>query len=361
MRRPIIFFAVVALAIPSLLILHPTLSQQDNRADVAAYQLGVIAEAAPGSSITYTITLTNFGPSAVPSFFLLDGWSVDTRGVSAFAAPITDPDFGNFEVEGTWQQRRDDETVFAWLLKGNLLPGETIQFNWPIRIDSSYSGQLVNWARIATTGTLDGAWAKRAGTTINPPSLSSPPDPVDKNNRTPDGLTTVTNSPTGQGVDLAIFQAGLLSQLKTGNPVQSDLLVTNLGPQPVTTFYLEAGASLGLDGASIYVSPITEPDFGDFKVLGRWRELRRDEEVWLWLLQGTLDAGESITFEWSRAIVPSYRGDLVNWARVTANGLPDGKWTPGHDTVGPPTSLDSAADSNPKNDRSTDELTTIVD
>jgi hypothetical protein len=359
-KQTLLLLAVVvaaALIPPSRL----SAGQQDNDADVAAYQLGVIAEAVPGTNITYTITLTNFGPAPVSSFYLLDGWSVDTKGISAFASPLTDPNFGNFKVEGTWEQARKDEKVFAWLLTGDLLPGQTIQFNWPIRVSASYLGQLVNWARITTTGTLAGKWQKRPGTTITPPSLASPPDPDGNNNRTPDGLTTVTNAPTGQGIDLAIFQAGLMSQLKAGDPLRSDLLVTNLGPQPVDTFYLAAGASLGGDGKSLYVSPITEPNFGSFTVLGRWRQLRRDEEVWLWLLKGPLAAGQNITFDWSRAIESSYRGDVVNWAKVITAGVPDGDWTPDRDTAAAPKPLTNAADGNPKNDRTTDELTTVVE
>ncbi len=361
MRNRVIFLVLLAVAIPLIVSIPLASAQQDNSADVAAYQLGVIAEAAPGTNITYTITLTNLGPAPVPSFYLLDGWSVDAQGVSGFASPLADPDFGSYTVEGSWQQQRKDEKVFAWLLKGDLLPGQTIRFNWPIRIAPGYLGQLVNWVRIVTVGTLSGDWQKRSGTGINPPSLASPPDPVDSNNRTPDGLTTVTTSPTGQGIDLTVFQTGLLSQSKAGDPLRSDLLLTNLGPQPVRTFYLETGASLGFDGASIYATPMSEPDFGSFAVLGRWRQLRRDEEVWLWLLQGTLTAGQSATFEWSRAVIQSYRGDVVNWAKVIANGAPEGDWMPGQGTTTAPQPLINAADNNPKNDRTTDELTTIVE
>jgi hypothetical protein len=361
MRNPVIVLVLAVLLISSMLTLRSATGQQDSTADVAAYQLGVIAEAVPGSNITYTITLTNLGPASVASFYLLDGWSVDPQGVGAFALPLTDPDFGKFTIEGSWQQLRKDEKVFAWLLRGDLLPGQTIRFDWPIRIAASYSGQLVNWARIATTGTLSGEWQKRPGTAINPPSLSSPPDPDTGNNRTPDGLTTVTKSPTGQGIDLAVFQTGLRTQVRRGEPMRSDVLVTNLGPQPISTFYLEAGTSLGADGASIYESPVTEPDFGDFTVLGRWRQLRADEEVWLWLLKGTLNAGQSVTFEWSRAVVTTQVGDVVNWAKVVANGLPVGNWIPDGTTTDAAQAIDNPADANPKNDRTTDELTTIVE
>src|SRR5438874_9360513 len=98
MRRQLIIFVLLALAISSILSLRAATREQDSTADVAAYQLGVIAEAVPGSNITYTLTLTNFGPAPVASFYLLDGWSVDAQGTSAFASPLTDPDFGKFEM-----------------------------------------------------------------------------------------------------------------------------------------------------------------------------------------------------------------------------------------------------------------------
>lgn len=348
----------------SLLSILPrgtALSQQPTSADVAAYQLGVIAEAVPGSSITYVLTLTNFGPAPVQSFYLLDGWSVNAEGISAFAGPIGDPNFGKFTVEGRWEQRRKDETVFAWLLKGELVPGDTIRFEWPIRVSNDYSGQLVNWARILTTGTLNGTWQQRTGTTTNPPQITSAKDPADTNNRTPDGLTTVTKSPTGQGMDMAVFQTGMLAQVKAGQPIRSTLLVTNLGPQQVKQFYLIAGTSLGTDGKSIYQTPVTEPNFGDFKVIGRWQEIRKDEQVWLWLVEGTLEAGGSTILEWARPIVATYRGDLVNWAGVSASAVPEGNWTPKGETETVPVSLAAGPDTNPKNDRTTDDLTTVIE
>src|SRR5690349_9310386 len=87
-------------------------------ADVAAYQLGILAEAKPGENITYTITVTNLGPGVAESFYVVDGWTVNAENVSAFASPIPDPDFGKFAVAGRWEQNRPDQKVFAWLLNG---------------------------------------------------------------------------------------------------------------------------------------------------------------------------------------------------------------------------------------------------
>jgi hypothetical protein len=358
---------LVILALISLVSIWPrdiAFSQQQasaDSADVAAYQLGVIAEAVPGSNINYVLTLTNFGPAPVNSFYLLDGWSVNAEGISAFAGPINDPEFGKFKVEGRWQQQRKDENVFAWLLKGDLLPGDTIRFVWPIRVSNDYSGQLVNWARILTSGIPDGTWQPRTGTTANPPQIESAKDPADTNNRTPDGLTTVTKAPTGQGVDMAVFQTGMLAQIKVGQPMRSTLLVTNLGPQSVKQFYLAAGTSLGADGKSIYQTPVPEPNFGDFKVIGRWVQLRKDEQVWLWLLEGTLEAGGSVILDWSRPILPTYRGDLVNWAAVSVGPVPLDNWTPKGETSAQPEPLATGPDTNPKNDRTTDDLATVVE
>lgn len=126
---------LILILVSALVAISPVGAQLPVSADVAAYQLGLVAEALPGSSLTYTITVTNYGPSVVQSFYILDGWTVDDEGISGFAAPIVDPDFGSFALVGAWQQDREDQEVLAWLLEGELAPGDTIQFDWtaPIR------------------------------------------------------------------------------------------------------------------------------------------------------------------------------------------------------------------------------------
>src|SRR5262245_30626262 len=86
MRRLIIILIIIIFSIG--LEQRSNRAQQREEADVAAYQLGVIAEAKPGEAITYDITLTNFGPATVHSFYLLDGWSVNQQGIAGFAQPI---------------------------------------------------------------------------------------------------------------------------------------------------------------------------------------------------------------------------------------------------------------------------------
>jgi hypothetical protein len=355
-------FSLIVIAF--ILLSIGQVQSQDNtvNADVAAYQLGVTAEAIPGSEITYNITITNFGPSSVQSFYILDGWSVNAEGISAFDLPVPDPNFGNFTVKGSWEQDREDEKVVAWLLEGNFVPGATIQFAWTVKIASAYAGGLVNWARILANGQPDGTWKPRQQTTITtPPPVNSADDPDDLNNRTPDGVTVVTESPTGQGIDLAVFQTGLLIQVKAGDPIRSTLLVTNLGPQPVTQFYLMAGWSLDISGGSLLALPVREPNFGDFAVVGRWSQNRADEELWLWLLEGELASGESVSFDWSRNIVATYRGDLINWARVISANIPEGTWIPREPTTDAPVALTNPTDTNAENDRTVDGLTTVIE
>ena len=339
----------------------PVYSQQPAGADVAAYQLGVIAEVLPGSDLTYVITLTNHGPATVNAFYILDGWTVNADGISGFSVPIGDPDFGTFSLEGSWEQQRQDQTVLAWLLKGDLKPGDTIRFAWTVKVDSTYRGGLINWARIVVNGELSGAWQPRTLTSSAPPALVSAPDPIPENNRTTDGVTVVTEEPTQTGVDLALYQTGLVTQLQAGNPLDSIWLVTNRGPQVVKSFYVLAGWSLNADGGSILTQPVTEPDFGAFKVVGRWQQLREDEELWLWQLEGNLPPGDNAAFTWTRTIEPSYRGDLINWARVFTEDAPNGQWVARTGTTTIPQDLQNDADITPDNDRSQDGLTTITE
>ncbi len=335
---------------------------QTSSADVAAYQLGVTAEAKPGADLTYSITVTNYGPAPVHSLYIVDGWTVNAEGLAAFAQPVGDPDFGDFKLAGTWEQSRSDQKVLAWLLNGDLSVGDTVQFNWKVRLAAKYEGGLVNWARVLTTGTPDGKWQPRRETSsLTPPAIDAAVDPDPKNNRTPDGVTVVTDQPGGRGVDMAIFQAGTVAELPAGQPLDSTWLVTNLGPEPVSQFYLMAGWSLGADQNSVLVQPIADPDFGSFKVLGSWQQVQQDEELRLWLLQGDLKAGDGVSFKWSRAVMPTYRGDVVNWSRVFAHDVPPGTWSPREGTSDAPAALSNPVDTAPDNDRSSDAISTVID
>src|SRR5258708_20789712 len=275
-------------------------------ADTASYLLGVSSEATPGATLTYSITITNFGPGTVKSFYILDGWTVNTEGISAFASPIPEPDFGSFTVVGSWQQARPDQKVFAWLLSGEFAPGKTAQFDWKGHVSSTYTGTLINWSKIQIFGALSGIWEPRILATTAPPAVADAIDPDEKNNRTADGITLVSDNPTQQGVDMAIYQTGLVKQLKTGNPLTSTFFVTNLGPQSVKHFYLEAAWSVDTDGKSVLKPPVSAPDFGDLHILGSWQSLTTDEERWLWLVEGELKQRQRVALPWTRSVAATY-------------------------------------------------------
>lgn len=338
----------------------PSLTQSSDTTDVATYQLGVVAEALPGSNLNYKIIVTNHGPTEVSSFYILDGWTINDEGVSGFAQPVSDPDFGDFAVLGSWRRNEEDQIVLAWLLEGALAPGETLQFDWLVQVDNDYRGVLVNWVGIQTEGTPQGSWQGRTGTSSAvPPEVGNAVDSNIENNRTTDGVTVVTTDPTGEGVDLAIYQTDILTQLTVDEPLTSTWLVANLGPQPVQQFYVMAGWSLAADGGSILMLPALEPDFGEFNVLGSWSQSASDEQRWLWLLEGELASGSSVSFEWTRNIIPVYQGDLINRAEIELTTPPSGEWLPRLDTVITPPDLDNRADTFPENNRSDDALTIV--
>lgn len=338
-----------------------SLSAQDSvSADVAVYQIGLVAQALPGAELTYNITVTNYGSSVVQSFYILDGWSVNDEGISAFTLPVAEPDFGAFTLMGAWEQTLDDQEVVAWLLQGELIPGATLQFKWVVQVDSAYQGVLVNWASIQTEGALTGSWQTRASTTpLTPPPIDSVVDTNPDNNRTTDGVTVITNTPTGEGIDLALYQTGILTEIRAGEPLESTWLVANLGPQPVTQFYVMAGGSLNSDGSSLLSQPVAEPDFGNFQVLGRWQQSGQDEKLWLWLLQGELPSGGSVVFHWKRSLIPEYRGDLITWAGVVGRDVPEGNWIAREGTTTAPQPTANQEDAFPENDKAIDALTTI--
>lgn len=348
------------LAIILVLIPKFTYAQGATSADVAAYQFGVVAEARPGTEITYVITVTNQGPKKINTFYILDGWTVNSAGISGFAAPLSDPNFGKFKLTGKWGQNLPDQRVVAWLLEGDLSPGDTAQFNWKIQVNGAYRGELVNWASVQIDGELKGIWTALDKLPA-PPKLSNAPDPEQTNNRTPDGVTLVTESPRGKGIDLAAFQAGLVSGLSVKQPLASTMMVTNRGPEAALRFYLMAGWSLDFDKSSLLTEPIPEPEFGNFRVVGRWTQARVDEEIWLWLLEGNLAAGNTASFPWKRSVKSTYRGDMVNWIRVLPDTAPDGQWTTRAGTTAAPGAILNPPDVLANNNRSTDTVTTISD
>jgi len=338
-------------------------AQDSASADVGIYQLGVVAEARPGTEISYLITVTNRGPKAVTQFYILDGWTINSAGIAGFAAPVADPAFEKFSLAGKWQQTTADQQIVAWLLNGDLKPGDTAKFVWKVRVNGNYRGALVNWAGIQIQGELKGKWSPAASqqTEAQPPALASEPDPEQTDNRTADGITLVTDTPGGKGIDLAVFQTGLLSKAAAGQPLTSTLMITNRGPEATNQFYLMLAWSLGADGTSVLAQPAPEPDFAGFKVLGRWQQQRIDEEVWLWLLDGGLPAGSSAEFTWTRALNPAYRGDMVNWAKVLTAAPPDGTWIAREGTTTNPVPITNPPDVAPDNNRSEDAVTTISD
>jgi hypothetical protein len=355
MRKPILFCLMMFF----FMLVAPLSAQIPASTDVAAYQLGLVAETLPGSDLTYTITVTNYGPSVVTSFYIVDGWTVNDEGISAFKLPVSQPDFGPFAMMGAWQQTLDDQELIAWLLQGEILPGATLQFKWIVQVDSAYQGVLVNWVEIQTEGELKGAWQTLTATLPLPPRIENADDSNLNNNRTTDGVTVVTNTPTGEGIDLALYQTGILAEIPAGQPLESTWLVANLGPQPVTQFYVIAGSPLNSDGGSLLATPVTEPDFGEFQVLGRWQQTRDDEKLWLWLLQGELPSGGTAEFKWARNIIPSYRGDLINRAGVSGRDVPEGTWVPREGTTTLPLPTANQADTFPDNDNAEDAFTTI--
>ncbi|HEX2623590.1 MAG TPA: hypothetical protein VHL11_25695 [Phototrophicaceae bacterium] len=362
MRKQLLLTSTLTLMLLVLSVSVLPLNAQDQTstaADVAVYQLGLVAETLPGSDLTYTITVTNYGPSVVESFYILDGWSVNDEGISAFTLPVAEPDFGDFTLIGAWHQPLSDQELAAWLLQGELIPGATLQFEWSVQVDAAYQGVLVNWVSIQTDGELSGAWESLTATTpAAPPPIESAVDSNTDNNRTSDGVTVVTPTLTHQGLDLTLYQTGTLIELPAGQPVASTWLVANLGPETVTRFYIIAGES---PGSSVALSqPDAEPDFGDFQVLGRWQATGQDQDQWLWLLEGDLVPGGIAAFQWERNLASDYRGDLITWAGVAGANVPEGDWIAREGTIGAPAPTGNEADTFPENDLAPQTFTTIT-
>ena len=169
--------------------------------DMQATKTDGLVSAVPGTSLTYTITVTNAGPS------------------SAVAAPVTDPlNAAFFNVAGaSWTCSITAGSGACGAASGSgalsttvgLGPAATATYTITVPILSSATGTISN---TVTAGT--------------PPGAS---DPIPANNSATDGDTVL--QPTG---DLSITKTDGVTSYTPGSTVTYTIVVGNTGPSDVT-------------------------------------------------------------------------------------------------------------------------------
>ncbi len=229
-----------------------------------------IESAIPGGSTTYTIVVTNKGPST----------AVDQQVTDNFPSAITSVSWTAVASSGS--------SVAAASGSGNiltavtLLPGGTATFTAVAQIDPSASGSLVNTATVEV-----------------PPGDNTP---ADNSATDTDSLTPVTG--------LAISKTDGQTTAVPGTSTTYTIVVSNAGPSDAIGATLSDPLPLGVTSAAwTFVSEtgggaVTGPDSGTGAL---------DTTI-------NLPVGATLTFRFTAAIDPTATGTLTNIATVTPPG-----------------------------------------
>jgi len=212
-----------------------------------------------GENLTYTLEVTNQGPSPVTGVIVTDTLPAGVTFVSVAA------------TQGSGSH--EDGTVTVNL--GSLATGQTVFITIVVTVDASTTGPLVNQAEV--TG----------------------------DNFDPDLLDNSTDEDTGviQEIDLEITKEGLPNPVVAGQQLTYTLLVTNQGPSDASGVTVTDTLPSGVT----YVSATTTQ--------GTVAAAEGTVTVTL----GDLDRGADATITILVEVNPSARDELVNLAHVSGN------------------------------------------
>jgi uncharacterized repeat protein (TIGR01451 family) len=213
--------------------------------------------AVPGTSTTYTIVVSNAGPSTATSAALSD----------PLPAGVTSAAWASVGTTGGGSVTGPTKGTGALATTVTLPPGATVTFSFTATIDPTATGSLVNTATITPTG------------------------------GTPTGATDIDSlTPLA---DLAVTKDDSKTSAVPGTPDTYTLTVTNNGPSTVSAIKLTDNVPAAL------LNPVFgTPSAGSYDpATGIWRGL-------------SLASGQSVTITLSGTIDPAATGTLINAARV---------------------------------------------
>ena len=197
------------------------------QADLAITKTDGKTSVQPGSAITYTITVTNNGPSRVESLTVIDTLP------PLLQSPVFTP------VQGVY-----NETTGLWTGL-NLSPGQSVVLTLTGTVDASVSGNFVNTV------------------TVSPPTGVT--DPVPGNNTATDIDTTTPQITLTKSVDPATANPGTeilyaIYYRNIGGSAASNLIISDT--IPLNTTYVTGSLKSG-NAASTYATATTLTDAAD--------------------------------------------------------------------------------------------------
>jgi uncharacterized repeat protein (TIGR01451 family) len=248
-------------------------------ADLAITKTDGVTTVAAGTSDTYTIVVSNTGPSAVTGAHVVD---VLPAGVTAATWTFTGSTGGG-SVSGLPSGSGNLDTTV------DLPVNATLTFTFTVDVDPSASGSLTNTA------------------TVTPPAGLTDPTP---------GNNSATDSDTIPTADLQVTKTDGVTSVVPGNVDTYTIVVTNNGPDTVTSVTLTDTIPAALSNANF------APSVGTYDVgTGVWSGLN-------------LASGDSVSMTLSATINPSATGTLSNTVTVAP---PAGTTDTNAATTAPPT------------------------
>ncbi len=255
-------------------------------ADVRVTKTVSPAAPAPGQDVTYTVEVTNDGPSNAAAVNLADTLPGAFLTTPAPTATITGTSGATCTVAG--------RAVSCGI--GTLTPGQTATVTILARLGSGYAGGAVSNTATASTSTTD----------PNPANNSS----------------TATFTPGAAQADLAVTKTTTTSPVVPGAPVQYQITVTNNGPSDapgVTVTDAPPGALSGLTATPSQGTCATATSCA----------------------LGTLTPGSSATITVNGLVAAGATGSLTNSATATSGATDP---TPGNNTASTTDILQPRAD-----------------
>ncbi|MCP4542818.1 MAG: DUF2341 domain-containing protein [Chloroflexi bacterium] len=230
-------------------------------ADLALDKTSQPVPAVPGAAITYTLVVTNDGPSALTAITLIDNLP------AAVQSPIYIESDGSYN-EGTG--------VWTSLTFG---AGDTISLTIVGTLDATFTGTLQNTATVTPTGATD-------------------PEPSDN--------PADDDNPADPQADLALAKTSYPRPAVPGDPITYTLVVDNNGPSAVTAITLTDNLPTTVQAPIVY----TESDGSYDEGTGAWTSL-------------AFGAGDTITLTIVGTLDAAFTGTLQNTATVTPSGATD--------------------------------------
>jgi uncharacterized repeat protein (TIGR01451 family) len=225
--------------------------------DLSVSQTDGTTSAIAGTNTTYTITVTNNGPSTITNFTLTDVIPAGLLG-----ATFGTPSFGAYdETSGVWNGL-------------SLASGDSVTITLSGTIDPAYTGSVTNVVSV------------------------SPPSGVVDTNSANDSATDVNTSESE--IDLSVSQTDNKTSIVPGTNTTYTITVTNNGPSTINSFLLNDLIPAGLLNASF-----GDPSSGNYDTITKiWNNL-------------TLVSGDSVTITLTGTIDPTAIGSVTNIVSVS--------------------------------------------